>query len=126
MKYLLDSNILIYAIRKDGKAIQWMIDPGSIISVLTRHELQIGTHPEDMMQVMQIFQHIESIPVTDEVVDRAAKLINQRPSLKRKYPDVLIAATCIVHNYQLVTGNVKDFKGIPDLSLISFEVDDHP
>ncbi len=40
--------------------------------------------------------------------------LKNRPAI-----DGLIAASAIVHNYKLVTRNVKDFEGIPGLELIN-------
>ncbi|MBE7173936.1 MAG: type II toxin-antitoxin system VapC family toxin [Williamsia sp.] len=37
---------------------------------------------------------------------------------KLKAPDAIIAATALVHNLELITRNLTDFKNIPALSLI--------
>jgi predicted nucleic acid-binding protein len=43
------------------------------------------------------------------------KTILLRRTNKIKLPDAIIAATAIVHNLQLITHNLKDFKNIPEL-----------
>ena len=44
-------------------------------------------------------------------------MIRYSLSHKASIPDMLIAATAIIHNIQLYTLNVKDFKFIPELTL---------
>ena len=52
------------------------------------------------------------------IARRAGKIRQQFPSLK--LPDAGIAALALEHRAQLVTRNVKDFKKIPNLDLVSF------
>jgi predicted nucleic acid-binding protein len=46
-----------------------------------------------------------------------SKTIELRRKYKRKLPDIIIAATAIVHNLTIATRNVADFQNIDNLSV---------
>ena len=47
------------------------------------------------------------------------KTIEIRKNHKIKLPDAIIAATALVHNFNLATRNIKDFKKIDGLELVN-------
>lgn len=60
--------------------------------------------------------HFISIPCDRAVAYRAAQL---RATLSIKLPDAIIAATALITGTPLATRNTRDFKNVPDLTLVS-------
>jgi len=56
------------------------------------------------------------LSVSKEVADKAIEL---RRSKRIKLADAVVASTALVNNLKLVTGNVRDFRGIRDLQIIN-------
>ena len=69
----------------------------------------------DLIHFESFFESTTILSVTDEVIDKAVELRQQR---KINLGDSLIAATAIVNNFALLTNNTKDFKWIDSLDLI--------
>ncbi|HPI10761.1 MAG TPA: type II toxin-antitoxin system VapC family toxin, partial [Catalimonadaceae bacterium] len=67
---------------------------------------------------LRLFDKLTILPLSEEIVKRTILLRKQK---KIKLGDALIAATALVHNLQLVTRNIRDFKGIEDLEVINSE-----
>ena len=44
--------------------------------------------------------------------------IELRKNKIAKLPDVIIAATAVVHGHDLITRNTRDFKNIPNLVIV--------
>ncbi len=122
MKFLLDTNILIYFLNQKDKKAEAYIDNGqSLISVLTRIEVLYGTAEEEKSSILELLSRLYAVPIKDGIADLTAKLMIHVPRLRKKYPDALIAATCLYYDYELVTANVKDFNNIPGLTVVGFE-----
>lgn len=121
MRYLLDTNILIYFFnQKDPKAAAYLLEGQSLISVLTRLELLFGASLQEKSELKGLLKLIHAIPIVDGIADLAAELMIQVPRFRKKYPDALIAATCLYHQLTLVTADSRDFRNIPDLQVVSF------
>ena len=126
--FLLDTNV-ISELRKvgDGKAdarvTAWVADADAtsfFLSALTLMELEIGIlrlERRDVLQgqvlrtwmdtrVLPEFQE-RTLPVDPAVALTCARLHVPDPRAER---DALVAATAIVHNMAVVTGNVSDFE----------------
>jgi predicted nucleic acid-binding protein len=114
---LVDSNILIYASRPDGERLRnWIPWDDVAVSVVTRIEV-LGYHrlSDDERKALEaLFDVLDVLPVTTEVAERAIAL---RRAHRMSLGDSIIAATALVENISLVTHNVSDFEGIPDLRL---------
>jgi hypothetical protein len=114
---LVDSNILIYAARPDGERLRsWIPWDDVAVSVVTRIEV-LGYHrlsDEERMALEALFDVLDVLPVTTEVAARAIEL---RRARRMSLGDSIIAATALVEDVSLVTHNVSDFEGIPDLRL---------
>lgn len=122
-RYLLDSNTVIdyVACLHPDKARIWLngiIDEEINVSVITKIEvLSYDPDKDDNYQVLVDFFEA-SIPfdLTGNIVDKTVKL---RQKQKIKLPDAIIAATALVHNFTLITRNIKDFEKIADLEGIN-------
>ncbi len=131
--YLLDTNIISETIKQapNKKLIEWLSSVDSqklYLSVLTLGEIRKGVEKlvESTAKKQKITQWLELdlvelfygriINIDAIISDKWGYIsfLKNRPAI-----DGLIAASAIVHNYKLVTRNVKDFEGIPGLELIN-------
>jgi len=90
-------------------------------SAITRYEILRGLKSKQATRQIAIFENKCSksyiYPVTDEIVVQASDIyahLHQKGLLITD-ADILIAATAIVHNLTLITGNVDHFNRIPNL-----------
>lgn len=122
MRYLFDTNILIYFfngslsedIRRDVSA---MLKEGFTISVVSKMEF-LGFRRFDSNQrerATQFLSFAEVIPLEDRIVDAVIEL---KQTHNIRLPDAIIAATAISEDLSLVTRNVDDFKNA-DIRLIN-------
>ena len=116
---LLDSNIVIYAVQPahDWLRVEITSQPFAV-SQATRVEV-LGWHqitPEDQQDLEEFLSTGTLLTITDAVADKAVELRQQK---KMSLGDSFIAATALVHRYELATRNTDDFKHIPDLSLFN-------
>src|SRR5690625_2249261 len=115
---LLDSNIIIYASMPEHEALRGFVERHvPSVSVISKIET-LGYHRlrvDERRFLQEFFDVADVIPVTDEVVDFA---ISIRQNRRTTLGDALIGATALVHAMPLVTRNVSDFNGIKGLELI--------
>lgn len=117
--YLLDTNILLYALK--GLAdVRLYFDIPPTISVVTEIEI-LGVKEIKKAEVEireTIVEYCQVIPITTSI---KKKTIELKRKIKLAVPDALIAATAIEGSFTLVTAD-KGFKRIKDLSLILVEI----
>lgn len=117
--YLLDSNVIIDLVGKKlpPRILQLISRSVLFASDISRIEvLGYRNSSEEEQQFNSLFADTLNISLGEEVV-RQAILI--RKSKKIKLGDAIIAATALVHDLDLLTRNVGDFKGIEDLKVIN-------
>ena len=120
--YLLDTNVVseFRRARPHGAVMAWMgsvRDDQLYVSAVTLFELQVGaemTRRQNAPRASELDAWIDTIPDAfkilasdDKVFRRAAKLLHGK-SLDL-LGDGLIAATALVHNFTVVTRNIRDF-----------------
>jgi len=128
MKYLLDTNICIYIIKKKPESVIKKFErlkSGSIaISAITLSELYYGvtksSKPDENMIALQEF--ISPLEVLDFTNVDALIYGKIRASLEKKglpigAMDLLIAAIAKSQDLILVTNNTKEFSRISDLKI---------
>jgi len=116
MKYLIDTNILIYYFNGSLSAsakekITAMLTDDFNISVISKMEF-LGFSRFDSREKQEAARFIsfaDVLPLSDAIVERTIQL---KQTAKIKLPDAIIGATALCHNLNLVTHNVKDFVGI--------------
>jgi len=72
------------------------------------------------LQNFEIFcQNVDVFPITDAILDRTSDLWveGRQGGHPRRDPDLIIAATALVHGRVLVTGNAADFSWISGLTI---------
>ncbi len=123
-RYLLDTNIVIYFLggtlpeRAQQFLIKALAEP-LIISVISQIELFSWNHADlpyiHKLQIMT--SRSEILPLDEEVVSQT--IFIRKHYKKTKLPDAIIAATCLAHNFTLITRNSSDFKNIDGLNFIN-------
>ena len=109
MKYLLDTNIIIYYLQNNQKVYDfvWQHKKVSAISIIVYYEvLNYPFTQEQEALVREFLENFEVLGLSSEVVDKA---LQNRKEKKIKMADNFILATAQVHRLQLVTNNSKDF-----------------
>jgi len=131
LKYLVDTNILSEMTRKqpDNRIVEWFENTANtdmFISVISVGELVYGVAKlPDGTKKMKLSAWLSdlfyenfydrivgiSMDVMEAWGEMSAKFMRTLPIL-----DTLIAATALVNNMIVVTGNTRDFKDIPGLN----------
>lgn len=126
MKWLLDTDIVVSAIRKDPPdVLRWLLNssPDELaISVVTIAELTYGAaKSRDPERTRALFEHFLT-PYHILSFDRPAA--ERHGSLRyelRHQPigerDLIIASIALANNLAVVTGNVREFGRVADLRL---------
>lgn len=128
MKYLLDTNICIYIIKKKPESVMkrfQKLKSGSVaISSITLSELYYGVaksskQDENLIALQEFTAPLEILYFTDK---DALVYGNIRNSLEKKGTmigamDLLIASISKSQDLILVTNNTKEFSRIPDLKI---------
>ena len=118
---LLDSNIIIYSVQPEYQIILEFLsskEDNISISIVSKIEV-LGYHDlsDFVKENLQLFfSEIPIINLSDEIAEIAIQL---RQKKKMTLGDSIIAATAIHKNIPLLTNNIKDFKHIENLVLIS-------
>ena len=121
-RVLVDSNILIAVLRRHEEVISALTklseDAVPICSALSIYEVEQGARPDEIDSTRRFLEAFDVAPVNHAVAQKAAELVRaSKRSIRQIDPiDFLIAATCLVHRYELLTLNRKDFQ-FPDLQL---------
>ena len=118
-KYLVHTNILIYYLKGELEAIDFVKNHFGECGISQINYLEIFSIPlgrkektviEDFLKLFEVFD-------IDSMITKQA--IRNRQSKKVKLADNLIAATAQIYKLVLVTRNVKDFQNLPNLTLLN-------
>ncbi len=117
-----DTNILIEFYKKTPNIVQELHAIGYqhvAISAITQAELYFGAR--DKAELRKITTHLSLLtvlPVTNSISGRFIELMETYClSHKLSLPDAMIAATSVLHHYDLYTLNRKDFHFMTGISL---------
>ncbi len=109
MKYLLDSNIIIYYLN-GSQNIQSFLErykTESAISIITYYEiLNYNFSDEEEIVVKNFLEEFEIINLSKNIINKA---LQNRKDKKIKMADNFIISTAQIFNLCLVTRNIKDF-----------------
>ena len=112
MKYLIDSNIIIYHLNNESLATEFLLNNANqcAISQITYIEvLSFPFTPEQERDVKNLLERFKMIDVNKEIAIQATM---NRKIKKIKIPDNIIASTAQVNNLILVTRNSSDFNAL--------------
>jgi predicted nucleic acid-binding protein len=127
-KYLVDTNIFIYASVENEKAVAFLREifrddaKDFLCSVITEAELFSKIISDDIKKRIEILLTEAIIITIDSEIARKAgeiRVKGQDKGYKIKLPDALIAVTAIVENAILVTHNTSDFLKISEFEDLS-------
>ena len=119
---LCDTNIFIHAFNGNVQTIEELNQIGHeniALSTITVMELFQGMGNKRELEIMKKrIRYYDFIEIDIPVSKLALELV-ERFNLSHglKIPDAIIAATAVVHQIELHTYNVKDFRFVPDIRL---------
>jgi len=131
MKYMLDTNICIYIIKKKPEKIFQVfstLNVGDIcISSITYAELQYGIfksqHKEkNKIALINFLAPIDILNFTDKAAvcyGEIRAVLEKKGQIIGAY-DLLIAAHALSEGFSLVTNNIKEFSKIPRIKLLNW------
>ena len=133
MRYMLDTNVCMYAIKhKPEKAFQKLqeVEPEDVcVSSVTYAELVHGVEKSAAVEKnrLALTMLLANIEILDFDVDAADCYGKIRADLEKKGTpisslDMMIAGHAMSMGYTVVTNNVKEFSGIPDLKIENWVV----
>lgn len=120
MKYLLDSNTLIYSARPEPQFVAlrpWIKHPDAAVSALAAVEV-LGYHAistADTIYFQALLRVLPQLPITDAVLGRA---VTVRQRFRLKTADAIVAATALEHGLELVTAD-SDFIRVAGLVVVN-------
>ena len=124
MKYLLDSNIIVYlTMNSNMRVVQWAAecDAGDMVtSAVALAEVAYGSLNEKPPAIDQLKAFLEEVPVLH--FDYKAALAYASMPFKRGSFDRLIAAHALSQNLIVVTHNEKHFADVPGLVVENWTV----
>lgn len=112
MKYLVDSNIIIYHLNQDPIATEFLsthYEEIGISQITFVEVLSFDFSPEDENDVRKLLHTFTIVDIDTKVSNQAIK---NRKLKKIKIPDNIISSTAMVYDLVLVTRNIKDFKAL--------------
>lgn len=123
MKYMLDTNICIYAIKGGNAHLDQRLDKCAtgdlVMSAITLGELEAGfansRAPDAARQQAAVVFRAVAVAPFDESAARAFGQVQSAAPAKRGAYDRQIAAHAISLGLPVVTNDERDFEGIPGL-----------
>ena len=120
MKYLLDSNVLIYSTRPEleyAACQAWLRRNDVAASALAQVEVLgfSAITPAEVRYFSAVLAALPVLPITDQVLLRATEV---RRKFGLKTPDGIVAATALVHGLELVTADLG-FDRVAGLAVIN-------
>ena len=124
MKYLLDSNIIVYLTMNSNERVVRRAadcDEGDLVtSAVAYAEVAYGSLNEQPPAIEQLQTFVQEVPVLD--FDYKAALAYATLPFKRGSFDRLIAAHALSHDLTVVTHNVKHFADVPGLKVENWTI----
>jgi len=121
MKYLVDSNIIIYHLNSEDIATKFLFENFEDIAISQINYIEILSYPFDKESEILVKELLESFTIIDIDSHISKQAIKNRKVTKIKIADNIIASTALTYGLILVTRNVKDFKNLNLTILNPFE-----
>jgi len=122
---IIDTDVLIWFLRGNQKAIDYILDATPFsISIVTYMELVRGMRDKrELAKMKKAFAEmsVEIIPLSESISLRASDYVEMYSlSHSMEMADALIAGTCIEENETLVTANDKHYRVVEGLRMTIF------
>ena len=121
MRCHLDTDFLVYALSAPGperRRLRLLSDSDTEIqiSAVAWYEFSRGPRTPEQLAVARSFFGDEGVvPFSEGLAELAAEVFRRLGSPRRRAADVAIGVTAVALDATLLTRNVRDFAGIPDL-----------
>ena len=112
MKYLVDSNIIIYHLNGEKIATNFLKNNKNEIAISQITYVEVLSFNFTKEQENIVKELLEQFIILDIDIKISKTAVEIRKLKKIKLPDNLIASTAKVYNLTLVTRNTKDFKAL--------------
>jgi tRNA(fMet)-specific endonuclease VapC len=123
---LIDTSVLIDYFRKTKKERSFFVELCTEyeilnVSVITQFEIYVGSTTDQKTFWDEIFSHFVVLPLNSLAIQKAVETHQHLKRLRKvmDFPDLLIAATALQHDLPLATLNIRHFRVISDLDIIS-------
>ncbi len=122
LKYLFDSNILIYHLngqlnQRGTDLLSEGLSGAGAYSIISKIELLGFNQSEsDDRQARLFLSSLQELELTSAIAEQTIQI---RKARKLKLPDAVISATAIVNNLTIITRNTSDFDQILGLNYIN-------
>ena len=110
MKFLVDSNIIIYHLNKDTIATKFLRENYQKIAISQITFVEVLSFSFTQKEETNVRELLSNFDIIDVNMDISNQAILNRKLKKIKIPDNIISSTAMVYDLILVTRNVKDFK----------------
>lgn len=117
MKYLLDSNIVIYHLNGETIATDFISEKREQCAISRITYIEVLSFELTPVEENSIKELLESFTIIDTNREIAFQCIKNRKERKIKVPDNIIVSTAQVYNLEIVTRNTADFASL-DVSLL--------
>lgn len=119
---LCDTNIFIEIYRDNLEIIKTVKAIGQhniAVSDVTCAELLYGArNKKELQAIRKDMNKVTVLPIDANISSKSVKMVEKYTlSHKLSLPDALIASTAIIHNIELYTLNIKDFKFLDEVML---------
>lgn len=122
---VIDSSIVIQHVRVRDKQKSFFLRSLSVyepnLSAINVYEIELGAYRAGRLSDIDALQvEFNVLPITEAIARRAALMDADliRKNLQIGIKDIFIAATCLAHNFPLLTVNIRHFDRIDGLQLI--------
>lgn len=123
MRVHLDTDFFVYALSSAGperRALQRLAASDSVIEMSAVAWFELARGPRTAQQLgaaRGILGDDGIVPFGDDIATRAADVFRALGAPRKRAADIAIGVTAAVCRARLLTRNVRDFAGIPDLDI---------
>ncbi len=118
IRYLVDSNIIIYHLNGELIATGFLQKNISVCAISQLTFLEILSFEFSKKEERKVIKLLEQFTILDTSKDVSLQAIKNRKDKKIKLADNIIASTAQTNNLTLVTRNTKDFNNI-DIKILN-------
>jgi predicted nucleic acid-binding protein len=109
MRYLVDSNIIIYHLNSELSATNFLKQYQNHIAISIITYIEVLSFDFTISETKYVEKLLSKFKILDIDMNISQQAISNRKSRKIKLPDNLILSTAMRYNLTLVTRNTKDF-----------------
>ncbi|MFN3995817.1 MAG: type II toxin-antitoxin system VapC family toxin [bacterium] len=121
--YLLDTNVIIYYLKAESSVVKYLekiLSENVVIYISAITECELFSYPSitinEEIKINELLKSLFILPIDSNIARTAGFL---RRTYKMPLADSIIAASSLLTNSILITRNIRDFKKIKNLKIIS-------